>query len=135
MWSSCLLLPRQLLNEAHPEVLTICEHLKLPVPGQRLTPAAKDKVAKRVPAQDWSLIDPSSTNVCPQKSEGKHPCYRGGHNKQVVAISANGMKHLLAQVPHQELANAWLQVLPTWRRQPIPAPVPACAGAWVPAPC
>ena len=28
-----------------------------------------------------------------------------------MAISANGMKHLLAHVPHQELANAWLQYL------------------------
>ena len=73
--------------------------------------AAKDKVAKRVPAQDWCFVDPSSTDVCPEKSRGEHPYYKGPHNKQVVAISANGMKHLLAHVPNQDLANAWLQYL------------------------
>ena len=127
------MLPRQLLNEAHPEVLTLCEHLKLPGPGQRLTPAAKDKVADRVPAQDWCLVDDEGPEVFPQKSEEINGETRG-RKRQRVAISANGMKHLLAHVPNQELANAWLQVSPTWRRQPIPAPVPACAGAWVPAP-
>ena len=30
----------------------------------------------------------------------------GGHNKQIIAISANGMKHLLAHVPDQELARS-----------------------------
>ena len=72
---------------------------------------AKKKVADRLPAQDWCFIDPSSTNVCPQKSEGEHPYYKGPHNKRAVAISANGMKHLLAHVPNQDLANAWLQYL------------------------
>jgi|TARA_R110002012_G_C11505552_1_gene597819 hypothetical protein len=33
------------LKEAHPEVVTICDYLKFPGPGQRLTPVAKDKVA------------------------------------------------------------------------------------------
>lgn len=68
MWSSCLLLPRQLLNKAHPEVLTLCEHLKLPGPGQRLTPAAKKKVADRVPAQDWSFIAEGDLDLFPGKS-------------------------------------------------------------------
>lgn len=72
---------------------------------------AKRKVADRTPGHDWSLIAPSSTDVCPQKSAGKNQDGRGGYNKQVVAISANGMKHLLAHVPNQELANAWLQYL------------------------
>ena len=68
--------------------------------------AAKDKVAKRVPAQDWSFVQ-DGPETYPEKSQGKW----GGHLKQVVAISANGMKHLLAHVPHQELATAWLQYL------------------------
>jgi hypothetical protein len=78
---------------------------------------AKKKVAERVPARDWSLIDPDaqgflqkseetslgSSNLFPdpegletypEKSPGKW----GGHLKQVVAISSNGMKHLLGQV-------------------------------------
>ena len=67
---------------------------------------AKKKVADRVPAQDWSFVQ-DGPETYPQKSEGKW----GGHLKRVVAISANGMKHLLAHVPHQELANAWLQYL------------------------
>ncbi len=109
--------------------------------------AAKKKVADRVPARDWSLVDPEGPESCPQKSEeidsgknkgsylfvqksaqidsGKN---KGsslfpqkseeidsgetrGRSKQSVAISANGMKHLLAHVPDQELANAWLQYL------------------------
>jgi len=67
---------------------------------------AKKKVADRVPSQDWSFIEEGSETY-PQKSEGKW----GGHLKQVVAISANGMKHLLAHVPNQELATAWVQYL------------------------
>jgi hypothetical protein len=90
---------------------------------------AKKKVADRVPARDWSLIDPESSNLFLQKSEeidsGKN---KGsylflqksgeidsgetrGRSKQLVAISANGMKHLLAHVPNQDLAGTWLQYL------------------------
>lgn len=86
---------------------------------------AKNKVAERVPTRDWSLIDPespesypqkntgklASTNVCPETYPEKFTGKWGGHLKQVVAISANGMKHLLAHVPNQELASAWLQYL------------------------
>jgi hypothetical protein len=75
--------------------------------------AAKKKVADRVPAQDWCLADPCSTDVCSQKSESKDGTSRGGHNKQLVAISTNGMKHLLVHVPNQELANAWRSSGPT----------------------
>lgn len=71
---------------------------------------AKTKVADRVPAQDWSFIEPGKPEGFPQKSEETSPSH-GGRPKQLVAISANGMKHLLAHVPNQELANAWLQYL------------------------
>ena len=71
---------------------------------------AKRKVAERLPARDWSLIYPESPESCPQKSEGKLVGW-GGHNKLFIAISANGMKHLLAHVPDQDLANTWLQYL------------------------
>jgi len=33
------------LHKAHPEVLTLCENLKFPGPGQKLAPVAKDKAA------------------------------------------------------------------------------------------
>lgn len=64
-----------------------------------------------MPAQDWSFIGEEDPEFCLKKSAGKNGDGRGGHNKQQVAISANGMKHLLAHVPNQELANAWLQYL------------------------
>ncbi len=70
---------------------------------------AKKKVAERVPARDWSLIDPDAQGFL-QKSE-ETSLNLGGRPKQVVAISANGMKHLLAHVPNQDLANTWLQYL------------------------
>jgi hypothetical protein len=72
---------------------------------------AKAKVAAKVPAQDWSFIDDGTSGFCLQKTEGKSQDGRGGHNKQRVALSANGMKHLLAHVPNQELASSWLQHL------------------------
>ena len=90
---------------------------------------AKKKVADRVPARDWSLVDPEGPESCPQKSEEINSGENKGsylfpqkseeinsgetrgRSKQSVAISANGMKHLLAHVPDQELANAWLQYL------------------------
>jgi hypothetical protein len=49
-----------------------------------------------VPAQDWSFISEEAPEFCLQKSAGKNGDGRGGHLKQLVAISANGMKHLLA---------------------------------------
>jgi hypothetical protein len=68
--------------------------------------AAKKKVADRVPAQDWSFLE-KSPETYPEKSAGKW----GGHLKQQVAISANGMKHLLAHAANRELGEAWLQHL------------------------
>lgn len=62
---------------------------------------AKKKVAERVPARDWSLIDPDAQGFL-QKSE-ETSLNLGGRPKQVVAISANGMKHLLAHVPNQAI--------------------------------
>jgi hypothetical protein len=70
---------------------------------------AKKKVAERVPARDWSLIDPDAQGFL-QKSE-ETSLNLGGRPKQVVAISSNGMKHLLAHVPNQDLASTWLQYL------------------------
>jgi hypothetical protein len=70
---------------------------------------AKKKVADRVPAQDWGFVGLGEPKGFPQKSE--ETPNQGGRPKQEVAISANGMKHLLAHVPNQELANAWLQHL------------------------
>lgn len=90
---------------------------------------AKKKVADRVPARDWSLIDPESPDLFLQKSEGidsgkNKSSYlfvqknaqidseeTRGRGTQLVAISANGMKHLLAHVPNQDLASTWLQYL------------------------
>ena len=72
--------------------------------------SAKDKVAKRVPAKDWSFLEEGGSDLFP----GKSPEINGearGRKRQQVAISANGMKHLLAHVPNQDLANAWLQHL------------------------
>jgi hypothetical protein len=72
--------------------------------------SAKAKVANRVPAQDWSLVSLDESNLFPEKSQEINGETRG-RKKQQVAISANGMKHLLAHVPNQELANTWLQYL------------------------
>lgn len=109
--------------------------------------AARKKVADRVPARDWSLIDPENPESYPQKSaqidsgkdEGSYLFVQKsaqidsdkdkdsylfiqksgeidsdetrGRSRQSVAISANGMKHLLAHVPNQDLASTWLQYL------------------------
>lgn len=71
---------------------------------------AKAKVAAKVPAQDWSFLDDEAPEGFLQKTE-ETSLSHGGRPKQRVAISANGMKHLLAHVPNQELANTWLQYL------------------------
>jgi hypothetical protein len=55
-----------------------------------------------VPAQDWSFIEPGRPEGFPEKSQ--ETLNQGGRPKQLVAISTNGMKHLLAHVPNQELA-------------------------------
>ena len=99
--------------------------------------AAKDKVAKRVPAQDWSCV---SQEGCPEKSQ-ETPS-QGGRPKQLVAISANGMKHLLAHVPNQDLAGGtsrgWVvggRIWGAWQSTrrlapggPVP-PLPPCAAS------
>jgi hypothetical protein len=72
--------------------------------------AAKKKVADRVPAQDWSLVDSGESSLFPQKSPEINEETRG-RKKQLVAISANGMKHLLAHAANRELGEAWLQHL------------------------
>jgi hypothetical protein len=117
----------QRLKEQHPEVEELVDGVRFCDANGRLhkdpTPvvdlegwlqilallpgaAGKKKVADRVPAQDWGLIDPGEPNLFPQKSPEINEETRGC-KKQQVAISANGMKHLLAHVPNQELANAW----------------------------
>ena len=62
------------------------------------------------PPVDWSLVSSDGSNLFPEKSQEINGETRG-RKKQQVAISANGMKHLLAHVPNQDLANAWLQHL------------------------
>ena len=69
---------------------------------------AKGTVKRKVPVQDWGFADSQSY---PQKSEGKIGLGWGGSNKKKVALTSNGVKHLLAHVPNQEMARAWLQHL------------------------
>ena len=88
-------------------------------------------------AQDWSFIE-KDPETYPEKSRGKW----GGHLKQLVAISANGMKHLLAHVPNQDLAGgtsrglvvggriwgAWQSTRRLAPGGPVP-PLPPCAAS------
>ena len=103
-------------------------------------------MAERVPTRDWSFIDPEGLETYPEKSPGKNNGGRGGQGflqkseetslqgflqksgetsrnlggrpKQAVAISANGMKHLLAHVPNQAIKKVCTICVPLAKPSP-----------------
>jgi hypothetical protein len=77
-----------------------------------------------VPAQDWCFVGLGEPKGFPAKSQ--ETPNQGGRPKQEVAISANGMKHLLAHVPNQELLpTVAIEASPLW---PTPGTTPPSSG-------